>query len=370
MRECSGAGQAGPAGAPLRQRSRPGSRGSRLTRIVQNGSTRPMAARSAWQKPAPEPRRVPILDVSAQKALVEQAAGKSTREVTKMLAELDPALAVPADRVRPLGEGRWELKAVIDADCQLGLEQLKGFLSHVDPRMTLGQLVGRLVSEGLDRHDPGRLPRRGCVRSVPAGADRPLAGQAASSDRGRAPAAKRSATYADAMTSAAKAPAGSGRGVPLPAQRRAQPAGAGNSPANRQPTADCRATSAPKRSAPAGSTDSLAPHTRRDSDGRALSEKRQARPAHIPASAPKSRPRADRGIPAAVRREIWQRDGGRCRYVDPRSGRRCLSRHLLQVDHVLPYALGDGAEPDTCDFCVSLITATGTRSGPHDAGRP
>ena len=84
-------------------------------------------------RPAPEPKPGPVLDVSAQKALVEQAAGKSTREVTKMLADVDPALAVPADRVRPLGEGRWELKAIIDADCHRGLEQLKGLLSHVDP---------------------------------------------------------------------------------------------------------------------------------------------------------------------------------------------------------------------------------------------
>ena len=101
-----------------------------------------------------------MLDLSAQKALVEQAAGMSTREVTKMLADVDPALAVPADRVRPLGEGRWEIKAVIDAECERGLEQLKGLLSHVDPRMTLGQFVGRLVREGLDRHDPARPPRR------------------------------------------------------------------------------------------------------------------------------------------------------------------------------------------------------------------
>ena len=49
-------------------------------------------------RPAPEPKPGPVLDVSAQKALVEQAAGKSTREVTKMLADVDPALAVPADR--------------------------------------------------------------------------------------------------------------------------------------------------------------------------------------------------------------------------------------------------------------------------------
>ena len=162
-----------------------------------NGSARPAPARSAQRKPAPEPKPGPVLDVSVQKALVEQAAGKSTREVTKMLADVDPALAVPADRLRPLGEGRWELKAVIDADCHRGLEQLKGLLSHVDPHMTLGQLVGRLVNEGLDRHDPGRPPRRGRTRSAPAGADRP-------------PAAKRKANSDGAAASATKRPARSG----------------------------------------------------------------------------------------------------------------------------------------------------------------
>ena len=98
--------------------------------------------RPASADPARPPAPKPILDISAQKALVEEAAGKSTRQVMQMLAEVDPALAVPPDRTRALGEGRWELKAVIDAECQRGLEQLKGLLSHVDPHMTLGELVG------------------------------------------------------------------------------------------------------------------------------------------------------------------------------------------------------------------------------------
>ena len=76
-----------------------------------------------------------------------------------MLAEVDPELAAPADRVRPLGGGRWELKAVIDDEYRRGLERLKGLLSHVDPHLTLGQFMGRLVREGLDRHDPARPPR-------------------------------------------------------------------------------------------------------------------------------------------------------------------------------------------------------------------
>ena len=111
--------------------------------------------------PPAEPEPPPlVLDAVGRRQLVEEAAGKSARQVRQMLADLDPELAPPADRVRPLGDGRYELKAVIDAECQQGLEQLRGLLSHVDPRMTLGQLVGRLVKEGLDRHDPSRPPRR------------------------------------------------------------------------------------------------------------------------------------------------------------------------------------------------------------------
>ena len=108
----------------------------------------------------PEPPPPLVLDAVGRQKLVEEAAGKSARQVRQMLANLDPELAPPADRVRPLGNGGYELKATIDAECQQGLEQLRGLLSHVDPRMTMGQLVGRLVKEGLDRHDPSRPPRR------------------------------------------------------------------------------------------------------------------------------------------------------------------------------------------------------------------
>ena len=44
-------------------------------------------------------------------------------------------------------------------------------------------------------------------------------------------------------------------------------------------------------------------------------------------------------IPAAVRRAVWLRDGGRCTFVGP-DGHRCDSRCQLQFDHVDPVALG------------------------------
>ena len=100
------------------------------------------------------------LDNSVREQLVQQAAGKSTREVTQMLAAVNPELAAPHDRLRALGDGRWELKAVLDGDCQRGMEQLRMLLSHVDPQLTLGKLVERLVQDGLDRYDPTRTRRR------------------------------------------------------------------------------------------------------------------------------------------------------------------------------------------------------------------
>ncbi|MDE0448337.1 MAG: HNH endonuclease signature motif containing protein, partial [Spirochaetaceae bacterium] len=51
-----------------------------------------------------------------------------------------------------------------------------------------------------------------------------------------------------------------------------------------------------------------------------------------------------RYIPVAVRREVWRRDQGCCSYVDPHSGRRCGSRYRLEIDHVVPFALGGATE--------------------------
>ena len=136
-----------------------------------------------------------VLDAVGRQKLVEEAAGKSARQVRQMLADVDPELAPPADRVRPLGDGRYELKAVIDADCQQGLEQLRGLLSHMDPRMTIGLLVGRLVKEGLDRHDPSRPPRRARSGSRPADAKAtaPRTPTSEQAQRYSAPAAKHAA---------------------------------------------------------------------------------------------------------------------------------------------------------------------------------
>ena len=264
----------------------------------------------------------PVLDPEARRELVEQASGKSSREVMQLLAEVDPELAAAADRVRPLGGGRWELKAVIDDECRRGLERLKGLLSHVDPHLTLGRLMARLVREGLDRHDPARPPRG--RRAAPAkGAEQTSAPKTQpASARGAASAAKQEASADSAAPSAAK----------VSAQAAAQP---GDEAADRPDTSAakpaCDATSAPK--------------TRRLGRQAATACAQPAAPPRTRTSAAKTGV-TGRAIPAAVKREVWRRDRGRCRYVDRTSGRRCGSQHLLQIDHVVPYACGGAAEPN------------------------
>lgn len=49
-------------------------------------------------------------------------------------------------------------------------------------------------------------------------------------------------------------------------------------------------------------------------------------------------------VMAEVRRAVFLRDGGACTYRDPKTGRRCGTRRLLQIDHVKPRALGGGHE--------------------------
>jgi hypothetical protein len=53
-----------------------------------------------------------------------------------------------------------------------------------------------------------------------------------------------------------------------------------------------------------------------------------------------------RHIPAAVKRAVHERDGGRCTYRDTR-GRRCTRRHDLEFHHEgTPFGRGGGHSPE------------------------
>ena len=449
------------------------------------GEPAPVAPMRAGERD-PAPVAGPVLDAAAREELVKQAAGKSTREVQQMLAEVDPELAQPSDRMRALAGGRWELKATIDTECRHGLEKLQMLLSHQDPHLTLGALVARLVRDGLDRYDPAR-PRgtrgsggRGSVNGVrtvskparretetvqesvvraqgsdverqgegeqdgasssatvrdgvpgPSAAKRPSEAEHGSASPATAPnsgghttsAPKRREQAEFGRTSRTAAAAGSGSAaspakpyteaeagstksavvrssnghatspakhlaqdedahievaerlcgaaVPAPERRRetdhacGQPkamhgnGGRAASPANRPGRADDdgRGAAGPRfdagergaSRAPVRSHDrftSSAAKRLAYAAGHGAVERSPALERHLAAlhsvdASPGSR---SRYIPVAVRREVWRRDHGCCSYVDPHSGRRCGSRYRLEIDHVVPFALGGATE--------------------------
>ena len=486
----------------------------------------------------------PLLHPQRQRELIEQAAGMSTRQVASLLAAAAPEVLPPRDTLRAAAPDRYTLKVSIDQECEQGLRLLKDLMSHVDPRMSWGDLVARLVRDAVARHDPrgggrgqrrrrsaggagasprrapketraagpaqrvgessGRAPnrtraavapvaparRRGGATpappsntaaterqnpigvlanaappsqsapaapldgaragGVPSGASAatsaPQSAPAALLDGARAggaPSGAPAATSAPQSAPAARLDGARARGVPsgapaatsapksTPAPRldgaRAGGAPSGASAATSAPQSapaarldSARAGGAPSGAPAATSAPQSAPVARLDgaragcvpsgasaatsapepalgaspdggpngaSDGaaggasaagfsaragvpgspvataapeRALGGSPDGGPSGASAGAAahttrepvhrrhQSPPR--RHIPAAVRRHIWQRDGGRCCYREPFSGRRCTSSHLLQIDHLLPVAEGGGPEPSNLNL--------------------
>ena len=87
----------------------------------------------------------PLLHPQRQRELIEQAAVMSTRQVAVLLAAAAPEVVPPRDTLRAVAPDRYTLKVSIDQECEKGLRRLKELLSHLDPRMSWGELVARLV---------------------------------------------------------------------------------------------------------------------------------------------------------------------------------------------------------------------------------
>ena len=377
-----------------------------------NGAPRAGSAPSAARGEAAG-APLPVLDARARQQLVERAVGKSTRQVQQMLAELDPEAAAPAERLRALGNGRWELRAVIDAECQRGLQQLRELMSHVDPHLTIGQLVGRLVREGVARYDPSRprgrkrresdpsdeerssvtAGRETADRVAAAAANRRRAGNSAAPTRSPS-APKRSAKQTADGTSPATLPAGGGSGGDSPKRRLGPPPGSRTSATKLVAPATERAggavaperTSAAKPRVAAGSSIPVpSSHGAGSAERTSAAKPRVAAGSSTPdrsaagagsarrTAAAKSTRSAGRSIPAEVKREVWRRDQGCCTYVDRHTGRRCGSRFFLEMDHIVPVALGGGAAPGNLRLrCAAHHRYRHGRrlpSAPHDAAR-
>ena len=70
-------------------------------------------------------------------------------------------------------------------------------------------------------------------------------------------------------------------------------------------------------------------------------------------------PSGSRHLPAAVRREVWKRDGGQCAFVGANG--RCSERGFLEFHHVEPYAVGGPPSADNIQLRCRVTTCTRRR---------
>jgi len=61
-------------------------------------------------------------------------------------------------------------------------------------------------------------------------------------------------------------------------------------------------------------------------------------------SSAKAPPEGSRYVPAAVRDQVWRRDGGQCTFVGV-TGHRCPSKYRLELHHVVPFGMAARPAP-------------------------
>ena len=253
--------------------------------------------REQIQRQALEAEKRQALERRQKLDLIEKAEGRSSRETERLLLEQSPdsKRILRKDQVCFLGEGLFEVKAVIDEANHRKLEKLKFLLSHQNPSMGYGDLLGILLDLGLQKHDPS------------------LRGQKPSQNRKKAKI--KAAAEAEESRGSAPGPGASGGSAP------GQVAGSGSALGQGAGRGSAPGQGAGHGSAPGlGTSHGSAPGLG-TSHGSALGQANS------------------RYIPAEVKRLVWARDRGRCSYVNPKTGQRCGSRYMLQMDHIKPYAL-------------------------------
>jgi 5-methylcytosine-specific restriction endonuclease McrA len=82
----------------------------------------------------------------------------------------------------------------------------------------------------------------------------------------------------------------------------------------------------------------------REKERFAVTERPQTAPGRETKSTATTAPgRSSKDIPAATKRHVYERDEKRCAFVGP-SGTRCANTGFLEIDHVMPRALGGESE--------------------------
>ena len=280
---------------------------------------------SGNSNPFPQP-----LSQEEKENLVKKVEGCSTRATERLLSEADPSVSLlKKEKVRFLGKGKVEIKVMIDEQCHKELEKLKNLLSHRKPNLSYGELISILSKEAIKKHDPREKNTRQRTE------EKVQKNPSVKKPEFKNKSAELTATFAPKSEQKDEIPkrleALSGK-----------PDTSSRKPEQISQYSKEKSTFAPK-------SEQIDQCSKEKSTFAPKSEQTNQYSKEKSTFAPRLKhqiKKLSRYIPSHLRKYIWERDGGQCSYVHHETKRRCVSKHLLQIDHIQPFALGGRTEKE------------------------
>lgn len=230
----------------------------------------------------------PRLSPQEKSDLLSKIEGTSAKKCEQKLIELNPELALPRERTKPLTPEKTLIQFTASRDLLEKIERLKCLTSHQNPEGKYEVLIEKLVEIALNKLDPKNRDRR-----------RSKGGK------------KESPTTTEATS------AGFVEYLPRQfASARSGPSLPGLLPSS---WGEHLQDSLPKR--PNQSAPSPLP----------LSQRERGELSTL---------KVGRYISPKLRDQVWVRDQGKCQFKNHKNGKICGSTNLIEIDHRFPFSLG------------------------------
>ena len=299
-----------------------------------------VAAASVLPTPTEPPARSTFAATPFSLTAPATAIATTTASVTSPSLS-GPTLTAPApvappgrSRVAPLSPERWALQVTIGTAAQQALRQAQDLSRHSDPRINEATIVERALIEYAQRLEARKFGKLLPRKPGPA-----------------SPAKTKRWSRRDATPAATTGTAT----LPSPARTEPGTLSANNEPAPLSATTEPGTLPAASERVPLTATTepTALPTTSARATKPATTEPRALPPAQKLGARASAAPATDtqlhvakhvaqpcgRRPTRAMKRKVYERDGGRCTYVSP-DGHRCSARSRLQFHHIEAWALG------------------------------
>lgn len=237
--------------------------------------------------------KIPTISKTEKLQVVNGLEGKSIRDCEKRLAKLSPQSALPRDKTRIITQDKVHIAFTASQALLKKIERLKALTAHQNPEGQYEKLFEKAVDLALAKLDPLNPAKRG---------------------------SKSTSAKKVKVTQIAKGTSMVTKNI-MDKKKRPHTSGSEKRPMPKLLSL---------KNSPSGNRSNK------------LGKNNQVANTKLASNPPTPAPewRMSRHIPAQIKRQVWERDQGRCQFRDRRSGKLCGAQSRLEIDHTFPYALG------------------------------